>query len=67
VPTKATWDQRIDALTDQIKDKDIKTILKISSSNKMYPKDCITNGALELLVRKIIELEAHSEPRHELD
>lgn len=55
---KESWESRIDTLTDTIKDDDIRTILKVASSNKAYPKDCITNGALELLVRKIIKLEA---------
>jgi len=54
---KDTWIEKIDALNAGISDPDIKAILKVCSSNRMYPKDCITNGGLELLAKRILAYE----------
>jgi hypothetical protein len=47
----------LESLLEEIKDDDIRTILSISSKNRKYPKDCITDGGLEKLVRYILALE----------
>jgi hypothetical protein len=53
----STYEEKLNQLTDQIRDKDTKTMLKVASKNRMYPKDCLTNGALEKLITYILALE----------
>lgn len=58
---KETYEARIDELISQVKDKDSRTMFSIQSKSRMYPKDCLTNGALEKLVKTFIELEKKAE------
>jgi len=53
----STYEQKLNELIENIQDKDTRTMLKVASKNKMYPKDCLTNGALEKLVTYILGLE----------
>jgi hypothetical protein len=57
----STYEQKLNDLIENIKDKDTKTMLKVASKNKLYPKDCLTNGALEKLITYIIALEKRVE------
>ena len=58
---KQTAEGRIDALIDGIKDKAIRDMLKISQRSRKYPKDCITDGSLEELAKRIRGLEEKAE------
>lgn len=56
----AEYENKILANIDRITDDDIRSILKVCAKNRMYPRDCLTNGSLDQLVSKIIALEAAS-------
>ena len=45
---------------DFIKDKNVRTMMKICQSSRKYPLDCIVDGGLEILVDYILELEKPS-------
>ena len=49
--------ERVDNLISTIKDTDIRTMLGPCQHSSKYPKDCLTDGALELLARKIKRME----------
>ena len=49
--------ERVDNLISTIKDAEIRTMLSISQHSGKYPKDCLTDGAIELLARKIKRME----------
>jgi hypothetical protein len=51
------YEARLNDLIGRIHEKDVATMMKVASKNKMYPKDCLTNGALEKLVIWIISVE----------
>lgn len=51
------YERRIDLIIGKIQDKDIRSTMAVASKNRAYPKDCLTNGALEQLARKICEYE----------
>jgi hypothetical protein len=57
-----TYEDKINRLIDGVADTDIKSILKVCAKNRMYPKDCLTNGSMEQLVNKILALEAEKKP-----
>lgn len=57
-----TYEDKINRLIDGVADTDIKSILKVCVKNRMYPKDCLTNGSMEQLVNKILALEAEKKP-----
>lgn len=55
------YDKMLDNLAKQIRDPDIRSTLTVVSARKLYPRDCITNGSIEQLMRKIIAMEAKIE------
>ena len=55
------YDKLLDSLAKQIHDPDIRSTLTVVSARKLYPRDCITNGSIEQLMRKIIAMEAKIE------
>lgn len=54
---KSTEDEKLDALILKIKSPEIRTMLGICENSRKYPKDCITDGGLEVLVGYILKLE----------
>lgn len=55
--SNTSYDQKLSAMCERIVDLDIRSTLRVSTKNRQYPKDCITNGALEQLLQKIIDYE----------
>ena len=54
---KLTAEEKLNRQIDKIASEETSSCLKICAKNRKYPKDCITDGALELMVREILELE----------
>lgn len=57
-----SYEDKINRLIEGVADADVKSILKVCAKNRMYPKDCLTNGSMEQLVNKILALEAGKKP-----
>ena len=55
--THKSADERLESIIDEIKEPDIRTILRIADRRKMSLRDCITSGGIEKLARYIISLE----------
>ena len=51
------YEDKINDMIDRIDDKDMASILKVCTKNRMYPKDCLTNGSMEDLIRRVIGYE----------
>ena len=52
-----SYEQKLIDMANMIKDDDVRDTMKVVSKNKLYPKDCLTNGALEVLINKILKYE----------
>lgn len=52
-------EDRLKNLIAEVRDPDIRKILSISQERAKYPRDCIVDGALEKLVKYILELESN--------
>jgi hypothetical protein len=55
------YEELLNRLSNEIKDDDVRSIMKVVSRNRLYPKDCLNNGSLEQLLRKIIRYEERIE------
>jgi len=53
--------ERIKRVIDSINDGELKTILHICESSRKYPKDCLTDGALEKMASRIRAMEVELE------
>ena len=47
----------LDKLLVRIQDPKVEQILRITQKHRKYPLDCLTDGALEIVVKYIVELE----------
>jgi hypothetical protein len=47
----------LDKAVAEIKDENARACLTIASARKAYPRDCVTDGALEKLAAYIVSLE----------
>lgn len=54
---KLTAEEKLDLNIGKIKDKVIRECLKVCAKTRKYPKDCITDGSLDLMVKGILHLE----------
>ena len=52
-----SYEQKLIDMANMIKDDDVRDTMKVVSKNKLYPKDCLTNGALEVLINKKLKYE----------
>lgn len=55
------YEELLNKLSNEIKDETVRSIMKVVSKNRLYPKDCLNNGSLEQLLRKIINYEERIE------
>jgi hypothetical protein len=53
--------ERINRIIDSIKDRELRAMLHVCKSSGKYPKDCLTDGALELMARRIRAMEVELE------
>lgn len=54
---KLTAEEKINKAIEKIDNEVIRSCLKICAKNRRYPKDCITDGSLDLFVKEILSLE----------
>lgn len=47
----------LDKLLARIQAPKVEQILRITQKNRKYPLDCVTDGALEIVVKYIVDLE----------
>jgi hypothetical protein len=47
----------LDKLLSRVQDPKVEQVLRITQKNRKYPLDCVTDGALEIVVKYIVELE----------
>lgn len=52
---------RTERIIDRVKDPDVKKILGICEKSRKYPRDAVTDGAVEILAKYISTLEADNE------
>jgi len=55
--TKTTAQEKIDAAIAKIQDPFLRNTFGVCSKNGKYPKDCIVDGALEKMVKIVLDLE----------
>ena len=55
--TKTTAQEKIDALIAKLEDPFLRNTFGVCSKNGKYPKDCIVDGALEKMVKIVLDLE----------
>lgn len=56
---KQSYIDKIDKKIRLISDSSIRAMMMICQGKQKYPKDCINDGGLDVLVSKILELESN--------